>query len=84
MASYFSEPIQAALKWQKEGIPSRFSQADVKSEASRPSLKDVPVNRLTNGIHRIPASIGNLVNLQYLYIANGKFEDLNRVLILAN
>ena len=74
MASYFSEPIQAALKWQKEGIPSRFSQADVKSEASRPSLKDVPVNRLTNGIHRIPASIGNLVNLQYLYIANGKFE----------
>lgn len=63
MASYFSEPIQAALKWQKEGIPSRFSQADVKSEASRPSLKDVPVNRLTNGIHRIPASIGNLVNL---------------------
>jgi len=74
MASYFSEPIQAALKWQKEGIPSRFSQADVKSEASRPSLKDVPVNRLTNGIHRIPASIGNLENLQYLYIANGKFE----------
>ena len=74
MASYFSEPIQAALKWQKEGIPSRFSQADVKSEASRPSLKDVPVNRLTNGIHRIPASIGNLVNLQDLYIANGKFE----------
>lgn len=74
MASYFSEPIQVALKWQKEGIPSRFSQADVKSEASRPSLKDVPVNRLTNGIHRIPASIGNLVNLQYLYIANGKFE----------
>lgn len=74
MASYFSEPIQAALKWQKEGIPSRFSQADVKSEASRPSLKDVPVNRLTNGIHRIPASIGNLRNLQYLYIANGKFE----------
>lgn len=74
IASYFSEPIQAALKWQKEGIPSRFSQADVKSEASRPSLKDVPVNRLTNGIHRIPASIGNLVNLQYLYIANGKFE----------
>ena len=74
MASYFSEPIQAALKWQKDGIPSRFSQADVKSEASRPSLKDVPVNRLTNGIHRIPASIGNLVNLQYLYIANGKFE----------
>ena len=74
MASYFSEPIQAALKWQKEGIPSRFSQADVKSEASRPSLKDVPVNRLTNGIHRSPASIGNLVNLQYLYIANGKFE----------
>lgn len=74
MASYFSEPIQAALKWQKEGIPSRFSQADVKSEASRPSLKDVPVNRLTNGIHRIPASIGNLKNLQYLYIANGKFE----------
>lgn len=74
MASYFSEPIQAALKWQKEGIPSLFSQADVKSEASRPSLKDVPVNRLTNGIHRIPASIGNLVNLQYLYIANGKFE----------
>ncbi len=74
MASYFSEPIQAALKWQKEGIPSRFSQADVKSEASRPSLKDVPVNRLTNGIHRIPASIGNLINLQYLYIANGKFE----------
>lgn len=74
MASYFSEPIQAALKWQKEGIPSRFSQADVKSEASRPSLKDVPVNRLTNGIHRIPASIGNLGNLQYLYIANGKFE----------
>ena len=74
MASYFSEPIQAALKWQKEGIPSRFSQADVKSEASRPSLKDVPVNRLTNGIHRIPASIGNLVNLQYLYIGNGKFE----------
>lgn len=74
MASYFSEPIQAALKWQKEGIPSRFSQADVKSEASRPSLKDVPVNRLTNGIHRIPASIGNLLNLQYLYIANGKFE----------
>ena len=74
MASYFSEPIQAALKWQKGGIPSRFSQADVKSEASRPSLKDVPVNRLTNGIHRIPASIGNLVNLQYLYIANGKFE----------
>ena len=74
MASYFSEPIQAALKWQKEGIPSRFSQADVKSEASRPSLKDVPVNRLTNGIHRIPASIGNLANLQYLYIANGKFE----------
>ena len=74
MASYFSEPIQAALKWQKEGIPSRFSQADVKSEASRPSLKDVPVNRLTNGIHRILASIGNLVNLQYLYIANGKFE----------
>lgn len=74
IASYFSEPIQAALKWQKEGIPSRFSQADVKSEASRPSLKDVPVNRLTNGIHRIPTSIGNLVNLQYLYIANGKFE----------
>ena len=74
MASYFSDPIQAALKWQKEGIPSRFSQADVKSEASRPSLKDVPVNRLTNGIHRIPASIGNLENLQYLYIANGKFE----------
>ena len=74
MASYFSEPIQAALKWQKEGIPSRFSQADVKSVASRPSLNDVPVNRLTNGIHRITASIGNLVNLQYLYIANGKFE----------
>lgn len=68
MASYFSEPIQAALKWQKEGIPSRFSQADVKSEASRPSLKDVPVNRLTNGIHRIPASIGNLVNLIYNYL----------------
>lgn len=37
-------------------------------------MKDVPVNRLTNGIHRIPASIGNLKKLQYLYIANGKFE----------
>lgn len=72
--SYFSEPIQAALKWQKEGIPSRFSQPTVNSKANRPSLKDVPVNRLTNGIHRIPASIGNLKKLQYLYIANGKFE----------
>lgn len=35
--SYFSEPIQAALKWQKEGIPSRFSQPTVNSKANRPS-----------------------------------------------
>ena len=72
--SYFSEPIQAALKWQKERIPDSFSQPTVNSKANRPSLKDVPANRLTNGIHRIPASIGNLKKLQYLYIANGKFE----------
>ena len=74
IALYFSEPIQAALKWQKEGIPTTFSPSVVNDKASRPSLKDVPANRLTNGIHKIPVTIGNLKNLQYLYIANGKFE----------
>lgn len=75
---YFSEPIQDALKWQKEGVPASFSQSVVNSKTSRPSLKDVPVNRLTNGIRKIPASIGKLKNLQFLYIANGKFEGFEQ------
>lgn len=78
IALSFSEPIQAALKWQKEGIPASFSQSVVNSKANRPSLKDVPVNRLTNGIRKIPASIGKLKNLQFLYIANGKFEGFEQ------
>ena len=78
IALYFSEPIQDALKWQKEEVSANFPQYSVIGKTSRPSLKDVPVNRLTNGIRQIPTSIGKLKNLQYLYIANGKFEGFEQ------
>ena len=74
----FSDLMQIALKWQEEGKPEKpdlaaLSAASVQSDG--PSLKDVPANRLTNGIRGIPQSIGKLKNLQMLYIANGKFAD---------
>ncbi len=73
----FSEPMQLAMQWQVEGkprIPSVLTTSKVSARGDI-SLKDVPVNRLTNKIRGIPKSIGKLKNLQALYIANGEFVD---------
>lgn len=64
----FAEPVQPGSK--QAGAPNNKKQrGDI-------SLLDVQFGELTNGVESIPAEIGNLTELQQLYIANGKIAEL--------
>lgn len=84
-ASQMSEPCARALKENNISIPaislyetmSENEIFDIKSGAQREIVKhDTNHGKINNGLTEIPAEIGNLKKLEYLYIANSTLPSL--------
>ena len=82
-----SEPCARGLREHNIVVPetSLYEQGYTEAEIFDPrtglqnaslQLKDVLSGKLCNGITSIPESIGNLKQLEYLYIANGEITSL--------
>lgn len=80
-----SEPIARALMENDIMIPEismydRYSEDELIEKGTgrmlRPELKDMNFGKITNGLTSLPESIGNLVNLETFYIANGLVTEL--------
>lgn len=81
-----SEPIARALMENGIMIPEiamhqQYSEDEIIEKGTgrmleRPELKDMNFGKLTNGLTSIPESIGNLVNLETFYVANGLITEL--------
>ncbi len=85
-ATQFSEPCARALAMKDVHIPATalydagYTEEDIfdiKSGVQRTIRPmDMTHGRLTNGLKSLPKEIGNLKNLEYLFIANGELEEL--------
>ena len=91
VAPQMSEPCARGLREHQIVVPETSLYAQGLSEAqifdpetglqaASWQLKDILPGKLCNGITSIPASIGNLTKLEYLYIANGKIKELPETL----
>lgn len=79
-----SEPIARAFAEHGKVIPETSLYADMSEDEiiekgtghSLIQPKDMISGKLNNGLKSIPAEIGNLINLELLFIANGELESL--------
>lgn len=83
-ATQFSEPCARALaenniKIAATSLYDTMTESqiiDKKSGSQKIQLMDTHHGVTMNGLKSLPEEIGNLVNLQYLYIANGELESI--------
>lgn len=79
-----SEPVARAFAEHGKVIPETSLYADMSEDEiiekgtghSLIQPKDMISGKLNNGLKSIPAEIGNLINLEQLFIANGELESL--------
>lgn len=81
-----SEPIARALKENGIELPEtalyqQYTEDELIEKGTggmiyRPELKDMNFGKINNGLTSLPESIGNLKNLEKLYVANGMLKEL--------
>ncbi len=83
-AAQMSEPCAWALSIKDIHIPANymfeqgFKESEIFDSSTGHQIRPMDMNhgKLTNGLKSLPAEIGLLTNLEYLYIANGELEKL--------